>query len=1064
MANTDGNTGNTTFDELVFSLAAASQPDQIVQLLAKLPEVVFTTWGISHDCDGHQYDCLLDQELPLPDRKTTAIALIRAVVDTDAEDHLSDAFRPRMYALFDDVLSADLYAVVGVQSNEQNYAKRGKLRGLFAQVDRDFVEINRQARDLSDFNSYRQNVSAFFGSALPLHLLPPFLPRAVITTRLQRLFGDVDNYAEQSSNPSPAIFDACLGSIQEFVNELPTSVDEYGKSFINLIVENLERLVRGHFEANPASKAATISFSTTPKKYPLSFAGATFEYIFGLSNDGPGYAEAITVAYEPPKGCSSLRGEVMVGDLAPGESLQVALPVNVDIERTISDVSLSMYVFASWQNLDGSSGERDADLALRGQRTDINWSEIGSHSPYSLDPVATSSELIGRQEQLDRLASLLHGASVGSAIVYGQRRVGKTSVVRTFESSQSLDPVHPAEVLFIDSGEFIHSDATVTVDNLVKILYQQLSYRIPEATRFPAPQPNGALSAISPFLDAVASLPEAHKVLVIIDEFDSLPYELFRRGGEHSVAFFATLRAISNKPNYGFILVGGETMRRIEDQSGERLNRFESIQLNHIDRERSWSDFGELVRRPSANVLDFSDDALVRLYELTSGHPYYTKMLCQRIFSDAVRARDTSVTASEVETVATEVVANAQVPAFQHYWTDGLLDIGERQESVTLTRKIVLLAFAEAIRTGRKSSDDTILELSKKYPVESTDVVNELSEFRTRQILDRAEDDYQCRVPLFEKWLVSVGPRLIVTTFPDPEAVLGVIREDELQRVDETEIAELVAKWELFRGDRIGTTDVAAWLAQFGEFRYQRLMFKLLGRLKFYTDAEVRSHMRNAHLAFSRHLEEYITRSGERRRDIAVSSLGGEGKSGTVFANLYRSENRIFHKNVVGPARLLGYLQRNVTAQAVVFVDDFIGTGRSLVSAFRTSIENTGVLDLIRSRGMMIGFASVACSPQAVGPAESFVDALDCESYLYVGDQLSKSDIAFDSSAWNSPEERALAESIAKQYGERLEKKQPLGFGGIQSLVVFPSNCPNNTLPIFWKTSSDWKPLFPRAI
>ena len=50
---------------------------------------------------------------------------------------------------------------------------------------------------------------------------------------------------------------------------------------------------------------------------------------------------------------------------------------------------------------------------------------------YSLEPVETPEELIGRGHFLGRLQRTASLRSVGSTFVSGQRRVGKTSLVKT---------------------------------------------------------------------------------------------------------------------------------------------------------------------------------------------------------------------------------------------------------------------------------------------------------------------------------------------------------------------------------------------------------------------------------------------------------------------------------------------------------------------------------------------------------------------------------------------------------------------------------------------------------
>ena len=41
-------------------------------------------------------------------------------------------------------------------------------------------------------------------------------------------------------------------------------------------------------------------------------------------------------------------------------------------------------------------------------------------------------------------------------------------------------------------------------------------------------------------------------------------------------------------------------------------------------------------------------------------------------------------------------------------------------------------------------------------------------------------------------------------------------------------------------------------------------------------------------------------------------------------------------------------------------------------------------------------------------------------------------------------------------------KNYPLGFNDGAYLIGFEYNTPDNTLPIFWGTSNNWKPIFTR--
>src|SRR4051794_37943485 len=156
----------------------------------------------------------------------------------------------------------------------------------------------------------------------------------------------------------------------------------------------------------------------------------------------------------------------------------------------------------------------------------------------------------------------------------------------------------------------------------------------------------GALSPLSDFVDEVAALAPALKIIMILDEFDNVPLDLYRRG-QTGEAFFSTIRSLSHKGNIGVILVGGERMRYVFDCQGQALNKFQMIRVDYFDRSKHCADFEDLVTRPTKHCLQFGDSALVNIYAEAAGNPYYTMLICRSLFNLMVERRDAYVTEKE---------------------------------------------------------------------------------------------------------------------------------------------------------------------------------------------------------------------------------------------------------------------------------------------------------------------------------------------------------------------------------------------------------------------------------
>jgi hypothetical protein len=80
---------------------------------------------------------------------------------------------------------------------------------------------------------------------------------------------------------------------------------------------------------------------------------------------------------------------------------------------------------------------------------------------------------------------------------------------------------------------------------------------------------------------------------------------------------------------------------------------------------------------------------------------------------------------------------------------------------------------------------------------------------------------------------------------------------------------------------------------------------------------------------------------------------------------------------------------------------------------------------------------------------------------------LTSQDFAFPNTF--ASEDEARAKALCVNLGSNIYPNDPLGFGGLGILVVFPTTVPNNSLPILHssaRTSSPrkWEPLFPRIV
>ena len=247
------------------------------------------------------------------------------------------------------------------------------------------------------------------------------------------------------------------------------------------------------------------------------------------------------------------------------------------------------------------------------------------------------------------------------------------------------------------------------------------------------------------------------KITIIIDEFDEIPSDLYPSIDNNiGESFFLNIRALSQKKHVCCVLVGGENMRRIQ-HSTDKLNQFQTFQVDYLNKENYWEDFRALVQNPVKDKIDYESAAIDALYDVTAGNPFFTKMLCGNIYSDVCKTRDAYITEEDVQKTIRNTSLTLDVQNMNHFWKDGILENDAEQCKVIETLRIkVLRAFADLNRKQQPVTKDTL---------KSTDILQPsggaiepiIDSFVTRKIFFEQDSHYRCKPLLLEKWLVETG-------------------------------------------------------------------------------------------------------------------------------------------------------------------------------------------------------------------------------------------------------------------------------------------------------------------
>ena len=300
----------------------------------------------------------------------------------------------------------------------------------------------------------------------------------------------------------------------------------------------------------------------------------------------------------------------------------------------------------------------------RGASSTSTLSDQPGLNPYIAgNPVGARAAFVGRQDVLGEVARMAASPTENALVLYGQRRVGKTSLLQELRARlASLGHYRP---VYLDLQDKASLPLPKVLEDVAQQIARAVSVQGIEVRGDDAPR-----ALREDFLPRVfAALREDESLILLIDEFDVLDSATEAQAG---ASFFPYLRGLLslNPDRLQFVFVIG---RRPEDLSSIALSIFKGVKSLHVSL-LSATDTAELARLSERDgTLDWTDDAVGRVYALTGGHPFLTQQVCQLVWERAHAAPAATlppVTLADVDAAAPLALRSA-TSALEWLW-DGL--------------------------------------------------------------------------------------------------------------------------------------------------------------------------------------------------------------------------------------------------------------------------------------------------------------------------------------------------------------------------------------------------------
>ena len=365
-------------------------------------------------------------------------------------------------------------------------------------------------------------------------------------------------------------------------------------------------------------------------------------------------------------------------------------------------------------------------------------------NPYVVGvPLTEQQEIfVGRADIVARIEQLLLDQRRPPLLLYGQRRMGKTSLLRNLgrllpRSTVPLFIDGQRVALASDDADFLYNLAGEIKKSAQRERGLELAALHPEAV---AASP---FTSFNEWLDGVEiTLRQGGFTfgLLALDEFEMLATS-YHNGRFNQEDFLSLLRhTIQHRPHFKVMLAGSHTLEEFQRWASYLIN-VQVVKIGYLTPEETT----QLVEQPIKSfALQYEPEASQRGLALTRGHPALVQLLCYEIVTlknDQDTGLRRRVSIADVEAAATKALVSGSF---------FFLDIQQNQlNAPALSLLRVMAARGEGALVSRSG-------LANQIP-HTGDLEQTLALLLRRDVVEAVDNGYRFQVELIRRWFAQTS-------------------------------------------------------------------------------------------------------------------------------------------------------------------------------------------------------------------------------------------------------------------------------------------------------------------
>ncbi|MCC7469943.1 MAG: tetratricopeptide repeat protein, partial [Bacteroidetes bacterium] len=369
------------------------------------------------------------------------------------------------------------------------------------------------------------------------------------------------------------------------------------------------------------------------------------------------------------------------------------------------------------------------------------------YNPYIAGiPVGTSGNFIGRADILHETKRTLSDPNQNAITLFGQRRIGKTSILQYL--TKNLSQQGNFRAVFFDLEDRAAKPLGKVVEELANTIANSL--KLPKPKLGKNPEIFFQTKWLPDVLDNLQSKTEnedmTYSLVLLFDEFDVLADP---QAGQAVRDFFPYLRDLlsMDRRRLKFIFTLGRNLGDLSQVASSLFKGIPNKRVSLLSKEEAF----DLVRfSEKQNDLAWDDAAVQKIWELTNGHPFLTQALCWEIWQRKYDSSPKTIARVESTDVDTAIDPTLEKSRNALDWLWQGLGPAEKVVAAALAQIDKKVVTQEDIENILNESGVVIIirELSEEAP-------KRLEEW---DLIEPVEGGYRFRVELLRLWIAEHYP------------------------------------------------------------------------------------------------------------------------------------------------------------------------------------------------------------------------------------------------------------------------------------------------------------------